>query len=177
MPSSAVLTFSDPDDYAASIRGGKIELTVVGRGDFNAKLTRIDLHRLWMQRFSENLPRVVEAASSKERAFISFHAQPGPDLLHAGVEIEPFAIGRHGQTHEYYQRTSGPVSLAAMSLPLPDIVSLGQALAGVDLTTPRGTISITPARAAMAKLQRLQDRKSTRLNSSHEIPSRMPSSA
>jgi hypothetical protein len=58
MPSSAVRSFAEPDAYAASIRAGEIELTVSGRGDFNAKLTGIDLHHLWMQRFSENLPRI-----------------------------------------------------------------------------------------------------------------------
>ena len=58
MPSSAVRTFSDPDDYATSIRATKAEVTVSGRGKFTAKLIRIDLHRLWMQRFSDNLPRV-----------------------------------------------------------------------------------------------------------------------
>jgi AraC-like DNA-binding protein len=155
MPSSAVLTFTDPDDYAASIRGGTVELTVVGRGDFNAKLTRVELHRLWMQRFSENLPRVIEVANIKERAYILFRTQSGLDLLHSGVEIEASAVLRHSQTQEYYQRSSGSVSFGTMSLPVADIASLGQALAGVDLTTPREAISITPARAAMTKLQRL----------------------
>ena len=64
MPSIAVRTFTDPDDYAETIRGGIVELTVTGRGDFSAKLTRIDLHRLWTQRFSENLSRVVHAANA-----------------------------------------------------------------------------------------------------------------
>ena len=58
MPSSAVRTFSDPDDYATSMRATKAEVTVTGRGKFTAKLIRIDLHRVWMQRFSDNLPRV-----------------------------------------------------------------------------------------------------------------------
>jgi AraC-like DNA-binding protein len=127
----------------------------VGRGDFNAKPTRVELHRLWMQRFSEDLPRVVEAATKKERAYISFRVRPGPDLLQAGVEIEPSAVLRHGQTHEYYQRSSGSVSFGTMSLPVEDIASLGQGLAGVDLTTAREAMSITPAPAATAKLQRL----------------------
>jgi hypothetical protein len=41
MPSSAVRTFTDPDDYAAAIRQGTSELTVTERGHFTAKLTRI----------------------------------------------------------------------------------------------------------------------------------------
>ena len=54
MPSSQVLTFIDPDDYAASIRRSTIEIAVTGRGQFSAKLTSIDLHRLVMQRAAEN---------------------------------------------------------------------------------------------------------------------------
>ena len=46
MPSSAVRTFTDPDDYAALIRNTKAEFTITERGHFSAKLTRIDLHRL-----------------------------------------------------------------------------------------------------------------------------------
>ena len=72
MPSSAVRTFTDPDDYAAAIRATRAELTVTGRGHFTAKLTRIDLHRLWMQRFSDNLPRVAHSAAMTGRAIISF---------------------------------------------------------------------------------------------------------
>jgi hypothetical protein len=73
MPSSVVRTFTDPDDYAAAIRGGTVQLTITGRGDFNAKLTRIDLHRLWMQRFSDNLPRIIDMAEAVTgRAYLFF---------------------------------------------------------------------------------------------------------
>jgi hypothetical protein len=65
MPSSI---FTDPDDYATSIRATRVELTVMGRGHFTAKLTRIDLHRLWMQRFFDNLPRVAHSAPRSGRA-------------------------------------------------------------------------------------------------------------
>ena len=71
MPSSAVRTFTDPDDYAASIRATRAELTVMGRGHFTAKLTRIHLHRLWMQRFSDNLPRVAHSAAQTGRGTMS----------------------------------------------------------------------------------------------------------
>ena len=65
MPSSAVHTFTDPDDYGATIRNTKAEVTVTGRGQFAAKITRIDLHRLWMQRFSDNLPRIAHSAGGR----------------------------------------------------------------------------------------------------------------
>jgi hypothetical protein len=39
MPSSAVRTFIDSDDYAAAIRATRAEITVTGRGHFTAKLT------------------------------------------------------------------------------------------------------------------------------------------
>jgi hypothetical protein len=57
MPSSAVHTFTDPDDYAAAIRQGTYELTVTQRGDFTAKLTRIDLHRLCISAMFGPTPR------------------------------------------------------------------------------------------------------------------------
>src|SRR5205085_11621197 len=78
MPSSAVRTFTDPDDYAAAVRQGTYELTVTERGDFTAKLTRIDLHRLWMQRFSDNLPRISHIAGWGGRAVSLF----GPNPVH-----------------------------------------------------------------------------------------------
>src|SRR5690242_16554048 len=77
MPSSAVRTFTDPDDYAAAVRQGTYELTVTERGHFVAKLTRIDLHGLWMQRFSDNLPRISHIAGWGGRAVMAFRTEPG----------------------------------------------------------------------------------------------------
>src|SRR5205085_820151 len=50
MPSSAVLRFTDPDAYYAAIRTAEVKGVVTTRGDYRAELTRIELHRLWMQR-------------------------------------------------------------------------------------------------------------------------------
>jgi AraC-like DNA-binding protein len=157
MPSSAVRTFSDPDDYTSSIRGGTVELTVVSRGNFNAKLTRIDLHRLWMQRYFENLSRIVEATSlTAGRAIISFRTRPGPGLVQGGVELHSDTLLRHGPaTAAYFQRSSGSLHLGTMSLPVEDMVAAGEAMAGTDLAPPRDAMLITPSPPAMARLQRL----------------------
>ncbi|MGH7116024.1 MAG: helix-turn-helix domain-containing protein [Stellaceae bacterium] len=154
MPSSAVRTFSDPDDYAASIRQGTVELTVTGRGQFTAKLARIDFHRLWMQRFSENLPRVCHVAGWGGRAIIAFRTQPGPSLLRSGFEVQPTNIVRHSEGQSYFQHSSGLARHGTMSLPVEDMVSVA-AMAGIDLTPPKDALAHTPEPSAMAKLQRL----------------------
>ena len=101
MPSSAVRTFTDPDDYAALIRNTKAEVTVTGRGQFTAKITRIDLHRLWMQRFSDNLPRVGHSAGTGTRVNISFRtpARAKPSLGRCGDAADQHRATRRGREH------------------------------------------------------------------------------
>jgi AraC-like DNA-binding protein len=150
-----VRTFSDPDDYTASIRQGTYELTITERGRFTAKLTFIGLHRLWMQRFSDNLPRISHIAGWGGAASIVFRTQTGPSLIRSGVEMQPAHIVRVSQGQSFYQRSSGFASYAGMSLPVADMAAVGETLAGCDLTPPRDAILITPPAAAMARLQRL----------------------
>lgn len=155
MPSSAVRLFSEPDQYAAAVRATRAEVTITGRGHFAAKLTRIDLHRLWLQRGSESLPRVAHAANMPGRAIMTFSTQPGPDLFWAGLEMRPDCITRFSDGETGFQRSTGPASWASMSLPVAAMVSAGAAIAGCDLAPPRATLAVVPPAAAMARLQRL----------------------
>ena len=144
MPSSAVRAFTDPDDYATAIRATRAELTVTGRGRFAAKLIRIDLHRLWMQRFSDNLPRIAHSASFPGRAIISFRIDPGPSLVWGGAELQPINILRHHEGGDSFQHSSGSACWGAMSLPVEAMASVGAAVAGYDLTPPKDALIITP---------------------------------
>jgi AraC-like DNA-binding protein len=154
MLSSAVRTFFDPDDYAASIRGATAELTVTGHGSFTAKLIRIDLHRLSMQRMSDNLPRISHSADFAGEATISFRTQPGPSLLRSGLEMLPSNIIRCSSGKNFFRRSSGLASFGSMSLPVEEMAAVAT-IAGCDLTPPKDALSVTPPPAAMAKLQRL----------------------
>lgn len=155
MPSSAVRTFIDPDDYGAAVRATRAELTVTGRGRFAAKLIRIDLHDLWMQRFSDNLPRVAHSASFPGRAIISFRTDPGPSLVWGSAELQPINILRHREGGASFQHSSGSACWGAMSLPMEAMASVGAAVAGCDLTPPPDALIVNPSPSAMIKLQRL----------------------
>src|SRR4051795_10815777 len=124
MPSSAVKTFSEPDEYAAAIRQGTYQLTITQRGIFRAKLARIDLHRLWMQRFSEDLARTSHVDGWGGRAVIAFGTRPGPRLVRNGVELRPNSISQLSPGQNYYQHSSGPSSYGTMSLSLEEFASL-----------------------------------------------------
>jgi hypothetical protein len=147
MPSSAVHTFADPDDYAAAIPRTKaeiFEINVTGRGRFTGKIIRTDLHSLWMQRFSDNLPRVGHSATMAGRAMFSFRTEPGPSLRAGGMEMQPTSIMRHSEGQNYHRRSAGFANYGHMSLPVEEIAAVGEAMAAFDFTPPRDAMLITP---------------------------------
>ena len=155
MPSSAVRTFTDPDDYTASLRSTNAEVTISGRGRFEAKLISIDLHRLWMNRFTDNLPRIAHSADHPGYATISLRTQPGPRLRRSGVEMLETNVIRRAHAETYFQQSDGLASFGSLSLPIEDMVSYGATVAGCDLSPPRISLAITPHPAALARLRRL----------------------
>jgi hypothetical protein len=88
MPSSAVRTFTDPVEYFTGIRNLQIAGIVRRRGEFRARSIRIDLHRLWMHRFDEDLPRIMKVTPSGTRALIVFATGADqPAMQVNGIEI------------------------------------------------------------------------------------------
>src|SRR5215472_7446275 len=155
MPSSSVRTFTDPGDYAAAFHTTRAECTITGRGRFTAKLIRIDFHRLWMHRYSDNLPRVAHSATINGRAIISFRTRPGPSQLSGGAEMHPTNIARLPEGVSSFLHSSGSASWGGLSLPVEDMDTVGAAMVGCDLTPPRDRLIVAPPATAMAKLQRL----------------------
>jgi AraC-like DNA-binding protein len=149
-----VHAFSDPDDFAASIRATAYELTVTARGQFAGERTRIDLHRLWLQRFRANLPFVAHSAPMRGRAIVTFRTTPGPAMLVDGAVVPPNALVRLGEGQDTFQRVDGAICWGAMSLPVEAMAALSPALADREVTSPAHA-QIAPAEAALARLRRL----------------------
>jgi hypothetical protein len=61
MPSSAVRTFTDHDEYFAVIQNLQLEGLVARRSQLRAEAMYIDVHRLWMHRFNEDLLRIMKS--------------------------------------------------------------------------------------------------------------------
>jgi hypothetical protein len=155
MPSSLVRSFTDPDEFAASVRYASVNLHVLERGLFAAKLVRIDFHKLWLQRFSDSLPRVASNSLPGGRAVVDSGTGWPSTLVRGGVELNPKRMSRLRADEFYYERTSGPTSTAAMSLPVEDMVAYGAAVLGRDLHPPSDRKILMPPLPAMERFQRL----------------------
>jgi AraC-like DNA-binding protein len=151
----AVQAFSEPDDYAASIRMGRTEMTLVGRGQFAARLIDINLHNLRIQRFYETLPRVAHTSLACGHAAITFCTRAGPPLFSTGVEIRPDRIVRHGEGQEVFQRSTGSACWGAISFSIEAMMSAGATNADRDLARPGNSLPVAPSPVAMARLQHL----------------------
>lgn len=155
MLSSAVRGATDVEEYRAAIRPPSVDITVVARGRFTASVTRVDLHRLWMQRGRESLPRIWHAAPSAERKIISFLTEAGRGAVRNGIEFAPGQIALHASGRPYQHRSLGPLHWGAMSLPIVDMAEIGASVAGRDLMPQQDEQIVTPSAPAMARLQRL----------------------
>jgi AraC-like DNA-binding protein len=158
MPWSAVRRFADPDAFFASIRNLQIEGLVERRGEFRAESTRIDLHRLWMHRFDESLPRIMKVTPSGTRAGILFAIDPEqPPMQANGVETSQNQIARFGLQRDWYLRSSAGSEWGTMSLAREDLAAAGSAIIGRELVRPTFAGSIAPSAPALSRLRKLHE--------------------
>jgi len=158
MPSSAVRTFIDPVEYFTGIRNLQIVGIAQRRGEFRAESTRIDLHRLFMYRADENLPRIMKVTPSGKRAGIVFATEPGqPAMWINGVEIADGQISRTGLDWEWYLRSSAPCRWGTISLEPADLAAAGEAIIGRELVSATFARSLTPPTPALSRLRELHE--------------------
>ena len=158
MPSSATRTFTDPEMYFSGIRNLQIDGVITKRGEFRAESTHIDLHRLFMYRSDESLPRIMKVAPSGMRAGIVFATDPGePSMLINGVEIADGQISRNGLDWEWYLRSSAPCRWGSVSLTPEDLAAASKAIIGRELVPASFARSLTPPSAALSRLRKLHE--------------------
>ena len=160
MPSSVVRTFTDPDAYFAGIRNLQIEGVVLRRGEFHAESTRVDLHRLWMHRFDEALPRIMRVTPSGRRAGIVFASALGqPAMQINGIAIADDQISRTGVDWEWYLRSSGPCEWGTLSLAREDLAAVSKAIIGRELVPATLAYSLTPPASVLSRCESCTKRR------------------
>jgi AraC-like DNA-binding protein len=158
MLSSAIRTFTDPDVYFAGIRNLQIDGVITKRGEFRVESTRIDLHRLWMHRFDETLPRIMRITPSGNRSLILFATNPlQPEMQVSGIEASRDQIAMFGLNWPYYLRSSAACGWATMSLTPEDLAAISAAIFGRPLTPPSFPRWTKPPAPVVSRLLRLHE--------------------
>ena len=152
---SSVQTYTDPERMEAAYTAARVELTPTRRGPFNARVIRLELNRLWLQRVHESAPRIKWSAQSPSRAFIRFQTNIGPEPVTDGVPLRRDQLMHHCRGHSYYEHTVGPSNWGAVSLPVEDMAIAGIALTGRDLSPPSESRHVVPSAKTMSRLRRL----------------------
>jgi AraC-like DNA-binding protein len=157
MPWSKVLSFTDPFPYQAAIRAADVELYPTTRGEFRAKLTQINLHQLWMQRFHEKLPQVQASKVRPGRRVIGFLTNAHqPTLQSCGRDISPYdiVVSNYDVMH---QRTGGDCRFGAMSLTTDDFDAACRAITGHECSGPPLKHIVRPSAVLISRLAKLHE--------------------
>ena len=159
MPDSAVLTFTDPDAYYATIRTAEVKGVVTVRGDYRAELTRIELYQLWMQRGVEGLPRIMNVRRRDPRVALCFATDQQQAPLHVrGMELGRSEIAVLGSGSADHHLSSTACRWAAMSLMPEDLAAAGRAILGREVTAPSPlTYRLSPPPAVLSRLLSLHE--------------------
>jgi len=155
---SVIKTFQDPWEHQAFFRGADMRALVTTTGEYRSALTRIDLHRLWLQRSDVSLPYVTHLTNTFNRVAIGFVADPEQaPSYHNGTEILPDMIVAAAIGSDHHCRVLGPSRFAMMSLAPADLAAASHALGGGELTAPPETRHIRISDHLMVRLRRLHE--------------------
>jgi AraC-like DNA-binding protein len=158
MLTNAARSFRDPWEHQSFFRAADMKVLVTDRGDYSSELTRIDFHRLWMQRNQTSLPQIAHLADHDYRRPIAFLTDAEQATIYRnGKEVPPGTIVVSAPHAEYHYRMPTPCRIGFMSLAPDDLAAAGRAIAGCELTAPATTRLIRPSESQMARLLRLHE--------------------
>ncbi|WP_426615735.1 helix-turn-helix domain-containing protein [Bradyrhizobium sp. McL0616] len=154
MAFARALTFTDPFQFQSAIRAAEIEIIPTTKGEFRAELTQATLNKLWMQRLSENLPRVHKGSIKRGRRIFNFLTDEQPEVYHCGRLFERGELIADDFDMQH-AITSGHYRLGSVSLTPEDLVAACHVMAGREFDTERSKHFIRPHPLLMDRLLRL----------------------
>jgi hypothetical protein len=132
MPSSVKLAFADPYEYQSSIGSSGVRVVVTRRGEFQAKLTRIELHRVRVISGWQSLASIAHVAVPTNLNVLFFLAdseQAATTL--GGIEFRPGDIVSTALGGEYHHRGVGNARWGSIILDQRILLRMGEHLSDV----------------------------------------------
>jgi len=145
MSSSSVANFTDAHAYGAALCAVDAEILVIGKGDFRAELTEIDLPRLRIRCGHENLPRISHVRVPAERTLLCFPSDARQPAMHVGgKDLSAGEIMVFASSTVHHEWTSAPCGWGAISVTTADLAAAGRSVVGRDLDLASNTHLVRP---------------------------------
>lgn len=158
MPGSTTSVFGEQDDYQAALRlDAEVDLLVIGRGEFQARLTRIVLPHLSISAGDEHLARIALITLPSHLMRVSLPVRGRSSLLWGGIASRPNEIVTHRPGQRVLERTEGPCRWRTISLPTRFLARFGRVVTGAAPDVPRGECRWQPTPRALRSLADLHD--------------------
>jgi AraC-like DNA-binding protein len=153
---SKVFAFADPFQYTSAIRAADMQIFPTAKGEFRADLTQVTMNELWMQRFNENLPRILKGAIRPARRVFSFLTEDQPEVRNRGrlLSLGELCADDNEMQHVI---TNGNYRFGGMSLKPEEFAAACKAIVGCEFDTERGTRFIRPNPNLMERLLKLHE--------------------
>src|SRR5882724_8831231 len=155
MPASGMSIYCDPDDYQLQVRIAKLDLVFAHGGDFNARLTQVELPHLNLFHSRESLPRIAFVSLPVDWVFVAFPISPDPPPIWGGLQLTSGDIVVHGRGERMHQRTSAAGGWGFITITPADLAVYGKTLAGLDLVPARAGRILQSPLPVKAELFRL----------------------
>ena len=155
MAQSGTATFDNPYEYGAAIGAARVNIIVTGGGDFNARLTWLNLDNLYLLHSRENLPRVGFFSLSPAKAFVSFPTNAGSSLTYGAFGLQYGDVVFHGRGERMHQRINGESQWGLISLSHEQLAASTKALTGTKIMSPPEGRVLRPSRSTASHFLRL----------------------
>jgi AraC-like DNA-binding protein len=155
---SGTATFANTDDYGAAVRTACLKLVVTRGGDFNARLTWLNLDHLFLLHGRENLPRIGFFSLSPTRAVVSFPTNTGSPLTYSGFGLQLGDVVFHSRGERAHQRTNGESRWGLISLSHEWLAACSNALTGAKIISPPEGRVLRPSHSTARRLLRLHSK-------------------
>jgi AraC-like DNA-binding protein len=156
MPSSSTTTFSEPDDYEATLcRHADVDLLVTEQGRFRARLTQVALHRLNLLAADETGSRIAFIATRPKLALVWWALGRHRSQIWCGKpsfadEVVTFAPGAR-----LHARIQGDCRWAGLWISTTDLDRHWRALTTAPVMPLNGASSWRPRNGPLRGLRRL----------------------
>jgi hypothetical protein len=160
MPGGGTRTFLEPERYELGLDAAQIQLVQTSPGEFQARLTWAELHRLQLFCCEEHLPRIAFLVLPQHLAFVTFPVSFSRSSAWRGIELRDGDIVLHSLGERLHQVTQGSVTWGVIVLEPAALEDYVQALSGRPLSAAHRGQVLRPASRTNTR-PRFKGRRST----------------